>query len=439
MSTSRRSRIVSGAGVVLAVALSAFGHDIPESIPVQMYVKPSGERLHVLTRVPLTLLLNLDLPKRGPGYLDLDALGGEARLRDAIEAITEELFFYEEDERLRLVAGAARISLPSDRSFASFEEAAAHIRVEPLDTSTDLFWNQGFFDAHLEYAIRSEQSGFSMESFIGAGLADRLTVTTSFEIPGGGARTFVLGDRSDRVWFDPRWYRAGLVFLESGFFHILGGLDHLLFLMCLMIPARRLRHLVLVITAFTLAHSVTLAAAALGMSPSATWFPPLVETLIALSILVMAIENAVNVSPKRRAALTFGFGLIHGFGFSFALSELLPFAGAHVPLALASFNVGVELGQLLVLALALPAIAWLLEGVRERPGRIILSMLIGHTAWHWMVGRGSVLVQTGFPEAALVGARALLPWLVLATVVSAIVWRWWVNHVRAVNPSSGSS
>ena len=255
MSTSSRSRIVSATGVVLAVALSAFGHDIPESIPVQMYVKPSGARLHVLTRVPLTLLLNLDLPKRGPGYLDLDALGGEGRLSAAIEAITQELFFYEADGRLRRVAGTARISLPSDRSFSSFEEAAARIHGEPLDTSTDLFWNQGFFDAHLEYAIRSEQSSFSMESFIGTGLADRLTVTISFELPGGGARTFVLGDTRDRIWFDPRWYRAGLVFLESGFFHILGGLDHLLFLMCLMIPARRLRHLVLVITAFTLAGS----------------------------------------------------------------------------------------------------------------------------------------------------------------------------------------
>lgn len=421
-------------GVVLACAPSAPAHDIPESIPVQMYVKPSGERLHVLVRLPLTLLLNLDLPKRGPGYIDFDAVG--PRLPDAIDATADEVIFYEDGRRLALVAGTARISLPSDRSFRSFDRAAAHIRAPSLDPSTDLYWNQGYFDAHLEYPITSEASSFSMESFIGAGLSDRLTVTASFELPGGDARTFVLGDGSDRVWFDPRWYQAGLVFLRSGFFHILGGLDHLLFLLCLMIPARRVRHLVLVITAFTLAHSVTLAGAALGMTPTAAWFPPFVETLIALSILVMAIENAVQVSPRRRAALTFGFGLVHGFGFSFALSELLPFAGAHVPLALLSFNVGVEIGQLLVLVLVLPVVTWVLVGARERAGRIVASLLIGHTAWHWMVSRGSELVQTGFAEAAVVALPTLVPWLALAAVMSALGWRLWVRYERALSARS---
>lgn len=420
--------------LVLASTVSALAHDIPESLPVHVFVKPSGERLHVLVRLPLTLLLDLDLPKRGPGYIDLAAV--EPRFADAIEAVADEVVLYENGRRLSLDAGAARISLPSDRSFRTFDAASAHIAAPPLDPSTDLYWNQGYFDARLEYPITSESSSFSMECFIGAGLSDRLTVTASFELPGGDARTFVLREGSERIWFDPRWYQAGLVFVRSGFFHILGGLDHLLFLACLMIPARRVRHLVLVITAFTLAHSVTLVAAALGVSPGAAWFPPLVETVIALSILVMAIENAVQVGPRRRAALTFGFGLVHGFGFSFGLSELLPFAGAHVPLALFSFNLGVELGQLLVIVLALPAIAWVLEGSRERPGRIVTSILIGHIAWHWMASRGNELVQTGFTEVAFAALRTLVPWLALAIVASAVLWHLWVRRERAISARS---
>lgn len=433
MTTSTRIGVVAR-GLLAATLLAspALGHDIPESITVELQVKSVGETLHVLARVPMTLLLNLDLPKRGPGYLDLEAL--EPRLGDSIDALARELYVYEGNDRLHLSRATARISLPSNRSFASFDDAARHVRAEPLAASTELFWNQGFFDAHLEYAIRSGQSRFSVESFIGAGLGERLTLLLSFELREGESRTFVLGERSGRVWLDPSWYRAGLIFLEAGFFHILGGLDHLLFLMCLMIPARRLRHLVLVVTAFTLAHSVTLAAAALGLSPSAPWFPPLVETLIAISILAMAIENAFGVSPSRRAALTFGFGLVHGFGFSFALSELMPFAGAHVPLALLTFNLGVELGQLLVLALALPVVAWLLDGARERPGRIVMSLLIGHTAWHWMVGRGSVVLQAGLAEAVYSFAMTLLPWVVLVAAASGLLWRAKSNRERALNP-----
>src|SRR5439155_4932131 len=132
------------------------------------------------------------------------------------------------------------------------------------------------------------------------------------------------------VRLDPRWHQAALRFVGLGCWHSLDGSDHLLFLLCLLIPFRRLRALVLVVTSFTAAHSITLIASAFGLAPDALWFPPLVETLIAASIVYMALENIVAPQLRRRWIITFAFGLVHGFGFSFALRQTLQFAGSHL-------------------------------------------------------------------------------------------------------------
>src|SRR6185503_13712210 len=147
--------------------------------------------------------------------------------------------------------------------------------------------------------------------------------------PGGPVRAFELDGDPGLVRLDPRWHQAALRFVALGFRHILGGTDHLLFLLCLVIPFRRLRALVLVVTSFTLAHSITLIASAYDLAPGVLWFPPLIETLIAMSIVYMALENIVSPRLTRRWLITFAFGLVHGFGFSFALRESLQFAGSH--------------------------------------------------------------------------------------------------------------
>jgi HupE / UreJ protein len=137
--------------------------------------------------------------------------------------------------------------------------------------------------------------------------------------PAGDVRAFELRGDPGLVRLDPRWHQAALRFVGLGFLHILDGIDHLLFLLCLVIPFRRFGPLVLVVTSFTVAHSLTLIASAFGLAPDALWFPPLVETLIALSIVYMALENIVAPRLGRRWMIAFGFGLVHGFGFAFAL------------------------------------------------------------------------------------------------------------------------
>jgi len=160
------------------------------------------------------------------------------------------------------------------------------------------------------------------------------------------------------------WAGAGR-FLRLGAEHIFQGTDHIAFLIGVLLLGGTLRQLVGVVTAFTLAHSVTLAVATLG------WLVPpprLIEPLIALSIVAVAVENLValrsplsaarvNASIARRWQLTFGFGLIHGFGFAGALRALeLP--RALLAPSLLTFNLGVELGQLVIVALAWPLLRW---------------------------------------------------------------------------------
>jgi hypothetical protein len=280
-------------------------------------------------------------------------------------------------------------------------------------------------DVLLEYPIASDRSDFSVRpGFERLGL--RVLTVLRFVPPGGPERAFEFAGDPGLVRLDPRWHQAALRFVESGFFHILDGPDHLLFLACLVIPFRRFRELVLVVTSFTVAHSITLIASAYGLGPDALWFPPLIEMLIALSILYMALENIVGgANVQRRWMITFAFGLVHGFGFSFLLRETLQFAGSHLLTSLLSFNVGVELGQLLVLAVLIPALGILFRYVvAERMGTIILSALVAHTAWHWMSERWEALSQ--FPLQWPVLNAALLAsalwWARLIALLSGFVW-----------------
>jgi hypothetical protein len=266
---------------------------------------------------------------------------------------------------------------------------------------------------------------FSIDSTL-ARLGVRTITVLRFLPPGGAVRAFEFPGDPGLVRLDPRWYQAALNFVHLGFLHILDGTDHLLFLFCLVIPFRSLRALIPIVTAFTVAHSITLIASAYNLAPTVLWFPPLIETLIAMSIVYMALENIVGgATVQRRWAITFGFGLVHGFGFSFALRQTMQFAGSHLLASLLSFNVGVELGQLLVLALMIPALDLLFRYVvAERMGTIILSAIVAHTAWHWMIDRYLVFRQYQFQWPSLDAAPLAksLRLLMLIVIAAGLVW-----------------
>jgi hypothetical protein len=410
-------------------------HEIPNEVTIQAFLRPEGQRLLFLVRAPLKAMREMDVPLRGQGYVDLAR--ADQVLRDAAtQWIADFVQVYENARELPYpTVRVAHVALPGDRSFDSFEQARAHLTGPPLPVETDLVWEEGLLDVQFEYPIQSDQSQFGIRPGL-TRLGLRVNVVLRFQQPGHPERAFDVHGDTGIVQLDPRWHQAALRFVEDGFFHILDGIDHLLFLFCLVIPFRQLRSLVVVVTAFTIAHSVTLIASAYNLAPDALWFPPLVETLIAASIVYMAFENIVFAARTgadgrsmdrraldRRWAVAFGFGLIHGFGFSFALRETLQFAGTHLLTSLVSFNVGVELGQLLVLIVLIPMLnLFFRHVVAERLGTILLSALVAHTGWHWASERGTALLQFPWPRvdvAMLLGSVRLL---IVIVIASGLAW-----------------
>ena len=164
-----------------------------------------------------------------------------------------------------------------------------------------------------------------------------------------------------------------LAFFRLGFEHILTGVDHLLFLLALILRGGSIGSLLAIVTAFTVAHSITLALAVLNVVSPPAW---LVEPVIALSIVYVAAENIfLERAASRRWAVSFAFGLVHGFGFASALLDLeLP--TATLVGSLLSFNLGVEAGQAMVIAVLLPALMWLRRVNWEHRAVTTLSALV---------------------------------------------------------------
>lgn len=162
-------------------------------------------------------------------------------------------------------------------------------------------------------------------------------------------------------------------YLHEGVEHILLGYDHLLFVVALILPGGTIMSLLGVITAFTVAHSITLAMSVLGIFTLPGW---IVEPVIALSIAYVAFENLyMRKALSRRWGVSFLFGLVHGFGFAGALAEVgLPPGG--VASALIGFNLGVELGQALVVAIALSLLVGLRKFSWHRRAVQLASVLI---------------------------------------------------------------
>jgi hydrogenase/urease accessory protein HupE len=219
---------------------------------------------------------------------------------------------------------------------------------------------------------------FALTGANGATLAEKLLSGSSRDVEAALAET-AIGTAPQSHPFSE--------FLGMGIKHILTGYDHLLFLFALLIGCRRISSVIKVITSFTIAHSISLALATLGWVeiPSRV-----VEPLIAATIVYVGIENLVRrQAVSHRALLTFGFGLVHGFGFAGALREMGVGAnGGAVAVPLLAFNSGVEIGQMMVAAVILP-ILWQLKDkpqftLRWAP---VCSALVALAGGFWFIQR----------------------------------------------------
>lgn len=408
----------------VATSDAARAHEIPTDVVIQSILKPQAQHLEFLVRVPLAAMRDVNFPESGPGYLVISA--ADETIRDAATIwIAQEVSLYENDSLLDdWSIEAVRLSLPSDQSFSSYATARRHIQEPRLPDNSDLYRDQAMLDVLIRYPIQSAAAEFSISPRF-ARLGLQTTTVVRFENVDGVERVFQFSDDPGVVRLDPRWHHAFFRFVAYGVEHILDGLDHLLFVICLLIPFRRLRPLIAIITSFTVAHSLTLIASAFGMVPNFLWFPPLIETLIAASIVYMAFENIIGSQWQKRWIIAFAFGLVHGFGFSFALSETLQFAGSHLLTSLLAFNLGVEIGQLVIILLAVPILNFVFRNlIAERMGTILLSAILAHSGWHWMSDRATQLSAYSFQFPALNYAffASLTRWLMLIVIIGSVLW-----------------
>ena len=251
------------------------------------------------------------------------------------------------------------------------DATSIHFTLEfPISSATELHLIATAFD-HLP---RGHKQFLSVRDSEGKILTERMLSAESKDL------TITLHSNSGSS--GERFFR----FLVLGIEHILTGYDHLAFLLALLIAGGSLRHNTKIITSFTVAHSLTLALATLGLVNIS---PAIVEPLIAFSIVFVGLENLFRRRVAARWLVTFGFGLVHGLGFAATLRELgIGTLGARVAVPLLSFNVGVELAQIAIAVLVLPLV-WRLE---RRPSFTLkhvpaFSLLITFAGIYWFLAR----------------------------------------------------
>ena len=391
------------------------------------FVKIETRQADLVVRVPLDLLRGVPFPLAGDHY---KVEASKPAVETALKALASTLQLWDDTVRLAPSSATGQLAPLSDRSFEDYDQAVAQV-AEPLAPDAVIAYEQGYLDAHFVYPISSPKSVFSIQTIIGAELGDYIRLTIRYIPLGEPGRAMMITGASGRVPLNPAWYQASVGFVKLGIGHILSGIDHLLFLLCLIIPFRRITSLIPIITAFTLGHSVTLIGTAYNLAPIGAWFPPFIEAAIAASIFYMAIENIIGANVNQRWIITGLFGLVHGFGFADVLKEQLQFAGSNLLVSLLSFNVGIEIGQLAVLCVFVPALALLLRGrMSGRMGIIVLSAIIANIAWQWMAQRGEALWQTPWPPLTLPAVMTLARWAVALslTVGAAKLLAKWIER-----------
>jgi hydrogenase/urease accessory protein HupE len=276
-----------------------------------------------------------------------------------------------------------------------------------LDAAPDVMTATPAFAITLWRSLSDESVPLNGQTVSVEGLAHSITdVLVNVTLLDGHSLQQLLNPRRDRVRLDLSERAAPPVgaYLTLGVEHILTGADHLLFVFGLLLLVRNAWALLRTITAFTVAHSVTLAATTLG------WIhvrPPVVEALVALSIVILAVElvrdqqGEGGLTSRYPWLIAFAFGLLHGCAFAGALAEVgIP--QDHIPLALFLFNLGVELGQLLFIAAAsltlwaLARVVGLAQVAGRMPSwiRLVAPYAIGSFASYWFIER--LLLAVGF-------------------------------------------
>ena len=285
----------------------------------------------------------------------------------------------------------AQQSFQSTQSFNALEQG-----VYVGDATVDVLLNYSSEDAIYQYALSSN---------LNPGLPDQdETANLVLDYSPSGVQVFrARGLLNEPIIVTRSVFDAVVTFIKEGVKHILDGLDHILFVICLVLGAMHLRPLLWRVTGFTVGHSITLSIGFFGFVPTAAWFVPAVEAGIALSIIYVAVVAvAADLKPGFQqqksewsvVAITGLIGLLHGLGFSFVLQHILQVTSANIWQSLLAFNLGVEIGQLLIVIVAWTVFYLVsLLGLRvAKINRYLVASVCILTSLYWVLERGNSIL-----------------------------------------------
>lgn len=426
---------------LFAAVVHAANRPIPEIVNVKAFARPEGRQLELLVRVPLAAVKDVQFPARGTeGYLDLAAvksmLPGAARYW-----IASGFDVFENGTAVaRPDVSDTRISISSDQSFDSYKAAVDNLAAPDLPNNEELFWDHVWLDMRLRYPLASDRPVLAIEPKL-AGLGVRVLTDMSYVAPDGNVRTFSFEGNPGVIYLDPRWTDAARQFVVRGVRYVATGAVILLFLFCLALPFRRYGDAAPPVIAFAAALLLAVLASLFGLTPDAVWFAPLVATLEAVAILLVAFANiAGRVTPRRRTLFALCAGLVFGFSAAFRLAGALQFGGTHLVVSTLAFYAGLVVALSVAVALLIPVLSFLFSLARiEYIERIIVSALAADTAWGWLGDRWTQLRK--IPFQLVFDAGVLAPALRALTVLvlfGGLLWfvNEWLKSLRVAGDES---
>ena len=383
-----RHRWLALGGCVLMSAVVC-AHDVPVEQRVEMTVQPQGDRLTVRMHVPVTALGDARLPRLPDGTLD------PARIDGPLQIVSAEV--------------VRNLDMQQDETALS----------APVTTAT-LGADRASVDLELTYRVAASANGISarLNGFQGTPMQPVRT-TVRYQPAAGGAQVVSVTGPAARVRFDPGMLEALQLSITRGLSSVLTLGDHLLLLVCVLLPLRSTRDAIRLFTALAAGQVAGIVIFLLSPGGLGAWAAA--TSMVAASAVVVAtVQNIVRARLALVGALACGFGFLNGFAFGDAFTALRQLAGAHQAVAFAAFLAMVIAGQLWLAGVLWATRTWLdRRGVPDRVLVIGVSALIAHTAVHEAIYRSNALATTAplFAERALVWLT--LGWAVVMLIVAA--------------------
>jgi putative flippase GtrA len=425
------TRLLAAALWFVFICPTAVAHHGLGPTTARSFFKVDPAEAHFLVRIPLAALetvgfslteREIDLAKAGPA------------IQGVLNELSRELIIEEDGRALIPSQAIGRLSLPSDRSFDSYDAAVRQV-TGPMPPGLTVYAEQGFLDAYLTYPIRSPQASFSIRTGAFPELGDYFTLAVRFIPIGAPSRIVTLGSQSETVRLNPNWYQAADDLAIRGAAFLASNVEYLLFLTCFLVPSRTPRQLIGMVVAFSLAHCLTLLVFASESTPASAWLPVFILAGVATSIVCMALTSIISPHGRLSLAVPAIFGLIFGLLFAYAFKDRMQFAGDHAQISLLFFIIGIEIGQLLLLVVLLLVTTVLVRYIFVgHPGTYVLLGLIALIAWPWMLERAEVLSRTQWQTTEL---RAVVPWIVGIVLVAA-AFNPFVSWIRRIPERSAS-